>query len=270
MTQGQVYNHWGRVDDDVALSPRAVQDLLAQRRVFYDSLPQARKADAKGKLFELSQNTQNKSASQEQHINRHDTLPQARKAAARSAVSAQHEHPAENEAGAAIGGSADRGDHHAALSRGAQVRGQQPARGDHSQLLGATAANNSPSDEAVAHSRSIEAGAATAHASAEQENGRATGPAAAHSNAAGLAGGAIEEAAGRVNAAGATGGDERAADRAFMRQVLAAAGMAAMQPLPEGGAEGGTGAARPGAGRGRGRRGGSLGVLRKMVSKRTR
>jgi hypothetical protein len=36
MTQGQLYNHWGRVDDDLTLDAKQVEDMLALRPVFYD------------------------------------------------------------------------------------------------------------------------------------------------------------------------------------------------------------------------------------------
>ena len=38
MRQGQVYSHWGRVDDDVQLERGHIEALLAQRAVFHDSL----------------------------------------------------------------------------------------------------------------------------------------------------------------------------------------------------------------------------------------
>eukprot|EP00892_Ulva_mutabilis_P000346 jgi/Ulvmu1/10311/UM060_0113.1 len=41
MTQGQVYSHWGRVDDDVQLDRAHVENLPAQRAVFHDSLAAA-------------------------------------------------------------------------------------------------------------------------------------------------------------------------------------------------------------------------------------
>jgi hypothetical protein len=38
MQAGQVYSHWGAVVDDVAMDPQKIEDILAQRPVFYDEL----------------------------------------------------------------------------------------------------------------------------------------------------------------------------------------------------------------------------------------
>lgn len=38
MTAGQVYSHWGAVSQDSPMDPATVEDILAQRSVFYDEL----------------------------------------------------------------------------------------------------------------------------------------------------------------------------------------------------------------------------------------
>ena len=59
------------------------------------------------------------------------------------------------------------------------------------------------------------------------------GASGAQNGAAARAAAAVEAAAAAVNAAGATAAEERAADRQYMRRVLAAAGAAEVRPLPD-------------------------------------
>lgn len=200
----QIYNHWGRVDDDISLSDKQVEDLLAMRPVFYDQHTQA--------------------------TSKTDGHRPTKSAAVTGAD----------------GSASQRGDDASGAAAGGFLRSE---RDEHGARVRSGAANAAAPQPAAASVRGPPARGAAAAA----------------------AGSRVDESAVRVTNTTLTAAEARRADREYNRDVLAAAGLAAMHAGGGGGeaagGEEGEGGGEGGAGRGK-KRGNTVQKLQKLMKKR--